>query len=382
MASSFDKGMLEDLATTATIELKERMTARDGSKPVSIARSILDEYMPQDDAVAQRKFASFILNDPEMSRVWRTLPKGKSILLRALIEKKQTAAAKSDKVPKKKVYEVERYVPSRMGEFVVVNRGSVPKPLFYIGQINGYLGEGKKRYVVVGFGDPRIDDTPYPAFSESALGIVAFADLVAETGKPPIVTSESLQELAYPKRWMAEEAMRLWMRGQKAFVKAIREQKKRMTSLDEPDDEEAIVDARQADMAADQKENGEADGDAWLKKLPQNVRKKLKDADPPPEHLRTLRYVYNTKADVLDVICRKASTKDGDWGEDDFQIDVHLNKYGSIFALSTQDDKEWDVFRVLQEGETSDAELLGDIENGVAGGTLDEALAFIEGGVL
>ena len=371
--SMWDSKMVEDLAVSATFDLKEKITSRDGSKPVSIVRSVLEEYLPRDDDRMKRKFAKTIVDDPDLFNVWKSVPKGKKLLL-AATGRLHVASAR-------RTYEIEMLVPSQLGEFVVVNRGSVTKPLFYVASIEAYEGQGTKRKVVAKFGDKRLGSVPYSAFSESALGIVAFANTTRNTRKPPMETFDDINDQMVSKRnWIAEEAIERWMKGSKC-VGAVRRLKQDMVRLGKDASygegdglDDLLSEFRQEGIVADETKDDDMDDD-WYESLSEQVKKNLRKELLSPAHREIVKKLQDFGTKITSIIARVPESAAASLTEieDDFQVEFALNAIGidARFALSSQDDKEWDVFRVGDDTSFDTDRNLYEV-------SLNDALSFVE----
>lgn len=126
--------------------------------------------------------------------------------------------------------DMKLYVPAIAGECVVVNRGTAVDPMFHIGRILTFVGEGTRRKAIVGFAGSA-KDTPYSAFTESALGIVAFCKLAtSRTPLPEGPLDHPLVDLAFQEEWVADEAIDKWM--PKKLKKKLREAKSHLRPFD------------------------------------------------------------------------------------------------------------------------------------------------------
>ena len=161
--------------------------------------------------------------------------------------------------------DMKLYVPATAGECVVVNRGTAVEPMFHIGRILTFVGEGTpNRKAVVHF-EGKTEDTPYSAFTESALGIVAFCRLAtSRTPLPKGPLDYSLADLAAPEEWVADEAIDKWI--PKKFRKKVREAKSHLRPFDSGKtadelDEELFGVERRQEKISDLNTNAEVDGD-------------------------------------------------------------------------------------------------------------------------
>ena len=161
--------------------------------------------------------------------------------------------------------DMKLYVPASAGECVVVNRGTAVEPMFHIGRILTFVGEGTpNRKAIVHF-EGKTEDTPYSAFTESALGIVAFCRLAtSRTPLPKGPLDYSLADLAAPEEWVADEAIDKWI--PKKFKKKVREAKSHLRPFDigktaDELDEELFGGETETGKNSDLNPNAEVDGD-------------------------------------------------------------------------------------------------------------------------
>ena len=160
--------------------------------------------------------------------------------------------------------DMKLYVPAIAGECVVVNRGTAVEPMFHIGRILTFVGEGtSNRKAIVHFAG-KTKNTPY-AFTESALGIVAFCKLAtSRTPLPKGPLDYSLADLAFREAWVADEAIDKWM--PKKLKKKLREAKSHLRPFDsgktaEELDEELFGGGTETGKNSDLNPNAEVDGD-------------------------------------------------------------------------------------------------------------------------
>ena len=170
-AGGWTDNMIRNLAESATYSLREMVTSKATTSVNSAIKEVLAEFTP-DDGPAGMRFFDVILNDNELVKVWRAVPKGKGALMHnrriAAMQKKQVAAAKKKK---SSVFDMpESYI--RTGALLVVNWGGVDNPEFRLGKVTSLVDDGPYLQVVVAMGS-RAKRRKYE-FTETALGIIGF----------------------------------------------------------------------------------------------------------------------------------------------------------------------------------------------------------------
>ena len=376
--------MLEDLAVSATFELQERLTARDGSRPASLVEDVLDSYCPAGDRSAASGFVKCILDDSDLSSVWKSAPRGRKSLVgrAARTESKETAAEGGGKKNKKgkELYGIWHDVPFRIGDYVLVNRGTATRPLFYVAKILYSQGYGDDQKVTVEFGAPNLPNATYPAFTESCLAIVGFVKLSRNSQKTPIAATEDFSEFLYRGGWVAEQALEKWLRGKrfKDARNSIRAGKRKLPKAGAPYDEELEM------LFLDEKDRNISEGkhaedvDKWAALLPSDVRQGLETGLLETSHKTCLESLLDMKTEILDVLPRPRKETRSVWDEDEFRVRIRINRFpDETFVVATQDDKEWDLYKE-EMPETTENMLDGYIDVGVDAGTLGQVLEFIE----
>ena len=433
--------MVTDLASSATYELKERITSRDGEKPIAIVKDVLATYLPQDDNAARNGFVRTITDNPELYSVWKTAPKGKKLLLDSSTSMMRTADslrvvtaanksikdiikevqerrsgtqhfwtkdvllnavltemnikdekgrplkktstwyrrleelngkskvvemvakdypnellkwANTDKDDiakamnvKREKYGIKKHVPVRVGTYVVCNTNTINKPIFLIGKIVLIRGNKTNREALVEFADKSLGfkgHVLYPAFSESALGIVAFANVRPELsyppfpplGKPGVKFHDAA--LLHDAPWVSDQALSLYVsKRYTKLVAAIRKRKKMLYDVvkvsvrEEAKIEE--VDAHEPGTPIPVRD------DDWMAPLAGNIKKKLKKSKIKPVEKRLLENMIELKL-PMDAI------ETGDEGEGEFGLSAKV--FGKTVWISAQyghsnPEGEWDV---------------------------------------
>ena len=450
--------MVNDLATSATYELKERISSRDGEKPIGIVANVLATYLPQDDDTARRGFVRAITDNLELYSVWKAAPKGKKLLLSSVESKPaiQTAANKSlkdavayfqsriagkrgwDKKTllnavliemgikdgdgrrlteksawyrklesikgknaiietiakdhpdkflrwanidkddliksldvKQKRRGIKKYVPAQVGSFVVCNTNTIRKPIFLIGKIVMFRGTKADREALVEFADKSLGfkgHVLYPAFSESALGIVAFADVVSHLLHPPFPplgkSGFKFHDVALIQNalWVSDQALSLYL--PKRYDKLAAAVKKRKAALYDIAKigvrDEAKIDEADADEPGTPVPVRERD---WMSPLPSGIKRKLKDHRIKPVEKRVLESVMDLNLQVDEI-----ETSDEGWGEFGLKTTV----FGKTVWLSAQ------YSRANPEGEWDVVDYFSPEKAHVDAQTLDQAISWLQ----
>ena len=176
----------------------------------------------------------------------------------------EEAVEKEDEAASKTSQGVVYHVPVFRGRFVIVNRGNAKKPLFHIGKVIAIVDEGVDRKVVVSFGGG-IGDTSYPAFTESAIGVVGFYRPKNPISKPPAGYFEADQfpSAVDKKKWVSDGAINRWMKGAAhKDARAIAQASKRW--LVDVHDEE-VVDERQGEKVVGSRSSDASAPDSGIK---------------------------------------------------------------------------------------------------------------------
>ena len=352
--------MILDLAQAATYELLEKVTSKDGSSAAGAAKEVLLSHLPQGSKKERLRFVNAILRDGSLARVWNKTPLGRRTLMDSLGWKIESAVPKTSQ-------DVVYHIPVFRGRFVIVNRGNAKKPLFHIGKVAAIVGEGVDRKAVVSFGGGE-GDTPYPAFTESAIGIVGFFRPKNPISNPPAGYFEADQfpSVVDRKKWVSDGAIERWMKG-KAHrdARAMALASKRWLAL--VDDEDAAEKEDAAALATE--DEGVGSDDDWFLQLGPGARESIRLDALAPEHRDMLSLVVGTGAFVVHVEQPVAGNE-----MSDFQIEVFLNRLEKTFVATTEDNRVWDFFPYGGE----DSGLLGEITQGVEAGTSDDVIQFIE----
>ena len=271
-------------------------------------------------------------------------------------------------------------MPFRPGDYVLVNRGTATRPLFYIAKILYSRGYGDDQKVTVEFGSPNLPNTTYPAFTESCLAIVGFAKMSRGKSRTPIVATEEFTEFLYRGGWVAERAIEKWLGGSnfKEARASIRASKKKLPKVDDRYDEElelAFLDEMDRNIA----EGKHAEEvDRWVSLLPKDVRSTLKVGLLETGHRICLESLLDMEADILEVLPRPREEMRRSILNNEFMVRIKINRFPEeSFVISTQNDNEWYLFK--ERGAGSDNFLdEGKIDIGVDKGTLEQVLEFVE----